>query len=454
MHRTFFIIIVGLLAAVLGGCGVPHRDLPSDRPDWAVVRRETPTASAAFPIPDLSEQVRLDRLITLAFERNPALRAARERYRATVASRGAAVGLPDPMVQWTHRPDPIETRTGPQTDVLQASQRIPFPGKLVLKGEIAEDEARIARMQFVIASRDLVAELKESYAELQWCDRAIDIVRRSKALADALAKRSQGALTFNAMRAEADAAQLTFDLTTLLERRSAEEATINRILSLPPTTPIGAPEPLAFRPLTLDRKALLELCVDHRQELDVALLRIRKAGRMRELADLSWAPDFFVGGALMITGSPLGPTPDAGQDPWGVTFGLTLPVWGSKNRSRTLQAEHLRQAAIRDRQDAWSRALEMATKQWFALQNAQRLVVLYRDTLLPQARSAIENAESMERSGADPLTTGLDAQAALLNFSLAYARAAADHEKGLARLERTVGMPLSDFVERPVEEGR
>ena len=73
---------------------------------------------------------------------------------------------------------------------------------------------------------------------------------------------------------------------------------------------------MPYRELHLDRSQLFDLVTRHRQELRIALLRVQKAGRMRELADLSWAPDFFIGGLLLATGSPIVDTPDAGNDAW------------------------------------------------------------------------------------------------------------------------------------------
>ena len=253
----------------------------------------------------------------------------------------------------------------------------------------------------------------------------------------------------DALQAEAQLAQLSYDLAALLERRAAEEARINRILDRPTAAAIGTVEPPAFRELLLDREALADLTLRHRHELQIALIRLEKAGKMRDLADLSWVLDFFVGGvrAPMATGSPIMDTPDGGNDAWGVTIGMTLPIWENKNSSRIAQAEHARRAAIRGRQEAFNRSLEEVSRLFFRLANSRRLVVLYRDQLLPQARSALEVAEQWQQVGRDTFARVLEAQGVWLNFNLALTRAVADHQQTVADLERSVGLPLGEFLE-------
>ena len=453
--------LAAALLLPLLGCGVqppaPEGWL-GESPAWFAPAQESGYGAAGPAAPDLSKAVSLDALMALAFERNPSLQAARDRYRAAVASHGEAVGLPDPTLQWTTRPDPVETRTGPQTDVYSAALKIPYPGKLILKGQIATDEARIARQAFLLATRDLVAELKQAYFELAYLDQATEIVRRTQDLAQHLASaarsgvaenaevRSDQVTLFDALKAEAQLSQLSYDLATLLELRATEEARLNRILNLPPGAPVGTPRPIALRQLRLTRKELYDLTVRNRQELEIARARLEQAGRLKDLADLSWAPDFFVGGSLMATGSPIMDTPDAGQDAWGISLGITLPLWGGKNQSRVAQAEHRRRAAIRERQEAFNRALEHVTRLFFRLSRELRLVVLYRDQLMPQARAAMETAEQWQAIGRDDFGRVLEAQGVWLNFTLALARAATDYQQTLAQMEQAVGIPLAALL--------
>ncbi|MHB8763559.1 MAG: TolC family protein, partial [Deferrisomatales bacterium] len=80
---------------------------------------------------------------------------------------------------------------------------------------------------------------------------------------------------------------------------------------------------------------------------------------------------------------------------------------------------------------------------FFRLRNAERLVGLYRDELLPQALRSLEIAETWYREGQGSFSDFVETQATAYNFQLSLARARADHGKFLAKLERLAGRDLT-----------
>ena len=105
------------------------------------------------------------------------------------------------------------------------------------------------------------------------------------------------------------------------------------------------------------------------------------------------------------------------------------------------QAGHERAEAVRQSRLNASRTAIHAV--YFRLQNARRLVELYRHDLLPQATGALQTAEAWFREGYAEFTDLIEAQATLYNFQLTLARARADYGKHFARLEALVGHPLA-----------
>ena len=80
---------------------------------------------------------------------------------------------------------------------------------------------------------------------------------------------------------------------------------------------------------------------------------------------------------------------------------------------------------------------------YFRLRNAERLVALYRDALLPQALASLQLAETWVRAGDGSFADLVDAGTLWYTFQLALARADADREKFLARLESLAERPLT-----------
>jgi cobalt-zinc-cadmium efflux system outer membrane protein len=77
-------------------------------------------------------------------------------------------------------------------------------------------------------------------------------------------------------------------------------------------------------------------------------------------------------------------------------------------------------------------------------QTAQRLVELYRTSVLPQVRQSLRVTEAGYRGGKTEFIDLLDATRSYLSFHLAYYEYIADYEIALADLERTVGTDLQE----------
>jgi len=425
-------------------------------PVEAAVRREPGALENSGPI-DLTAGLELAGLIEIAADRNPKLAAARRRWQAS-AERPTQVGsLPDPLIGYTEYLEPIETRLGPTDRRFSLTQKIPFPGKLSAAAALAQEEARIAELGYHIAIRDTVANVKVVYAEYLYLRKALRIVKQNQTLAKQLAEKSAALYArsekgepdtvtlFDSLKAQSQLAQLAYDEITVEELLQVESVNLNALLSRAPRAPLGEPRDLHYRPLNATLDELLSLGLERRQELKAALHLIAAAGEAERLADLAQVPDFSVGVTYTFIGDPPLDQKDAGQDAIGLNFGLTLPLWVTKNRARVREAEYRRMAAESDRQAKIDDLMARISKVYFRLQNAERLVRLYKESLIPQAEQAMEIAEQWRDVGRDTIGRYLEAQSVWLNFQLAYHRALADHEQMVARLEQLVGMSLGRY---------
>jgi len=95
--------------------------------------------------------------------------------------------------------------------------------------------------------------------------------------------------------------------------------------------------------------------------------------------------------------------------------------------------------------DVINQAKAKTRELYFRLQNAKRLVTLYRDNLLPQAIGTLNAAESWQREGQGSLSDLIEAQSTVYNFQLSLARAKADYGIFFAKLEGLVGVSLNDL---------
>lgn len=445
-----------LALALIAACAATRDEdeyLSAASPAWLPDTPQEETFRAPGDV-DLSGDFELAQLIELAAERNPRLAAARQRWRAAQERPAQARSLPDPLLTYMELVSPVETRIGPQQRSFELMQRIPYPAKLSAAADLERERAGISALEYRIAVRDTVALVKVSYAEFLYLQKAVRIVRQNQDLARQLAEKTaalyaktreehrDSVTLFDSLKAQSQLAQLAYDSITLEELRRTEMANLNHLLSRPPEAPLGMPADLAFRPLNAKVDDLYALALSNRQELEAATRKVAAATQAERLARLARVPDFTLGARYTFVGSAVSPVPDSGDDAIGVMLGLSLPVWRTKNRARIAEAEHRREAAQLDRKAAVDDLMARISKVYFRLQNAERLVILYKDQLIPQAEQAMEIAEQWRDTGRDTVGRLLEAQSVWLNFQLAFHRALADHEQAVARLEQLVGTSL------------
>jgi outer membrane protein TolC len=111
---------------------------------------------------------------------NPEIKAARERWEAAKAVVPQVQTLPDPRLQLGYQRMPMaEPLQGPMYGF---GQEIPFPGKLRLKGEVAQSEVDRLEQEFNATRLRLIASLKEAYFNLHYVHKSIEIVEKNKML--------------------------------------------------------------------------------------------------------------------------------------------------------------------------------------------------------------------------------------------------------------------------------
>ncbi len=190
----------------------------------------------------------------LAYDRNPAVRASRQKWEATRQKAPQARSFPDPMLGFVTMAEPLQTRAGPMEEKYSISQRFPFFGKRGLKGDMAEQEALVAEQAYRSKSLEIQAKVAQAYFDLYYVDQAI---RVNDELADQIrhfarvAERKYtvgGQSQASVFRAQVELAKVLNDVITLKQERVSALAKLNAILDRPPRTPASPAPPSALPP--------------------------------------------------------------------------------------------------------------------------------------------------------------------------------------------------------------
>ncbi|OGQ93857.1 MAG: hypothetical protein A2464_11985 [Deltaproteobacteria bacterium RIFOXYC2_FULL_48_10] len=162
---------------------------------------------------------------------------------------------------------------------------------------------------------------------------------------------------------------------------------------------------------------------------------------MAKVARFETFPEFKLG--LLYESSQPEDRSAPSEDMYGVQFGMTLPIRFDKNSGRVEAAKAALEKTKAMAQSRVNETRALVRENYFRMQNAERLVFLYRDKLVPEAAKAVERADVWNRQNQGSITDYLETQSVWYNFQLALARAKADYGKFLARLEGLAGQSLT-----------
>ena len=386
-------------------------------------------------------------LLSLVYQSSPVVKEAKASWRVAIEKYRVETGYPDPLLTTTYWPSDPSRNWGNKRFETELLQIIPFPGKLAAAGRVAETESDMARLELDRTVRDLAVKVRESYYELQYIREAVRIADHNRLALEHIRKIGETAYTqnrtalYDILKAQSQSGQVQYDMLLLEELERTEITRLNALMNRLPEAVIGPLQDEPLTPLVYGLNDIYTLAETHREEIRVAAAGADKSRAEADVASFQNLPEFIVGFKYEYDAPD---SPDASaNNMYGIQFGMTLPIWWNKNAGRREAARAGTEKAAARINVQINEARAMIRETFFRLKNADRLITLYRDQLLPQATKAMETAEIWNREGQGSLTDFVETEAVWYNFQLALARSRADYGKYLAKLEGIVGINLT-----------
>ena len=399
----------------------------------------------------LAQPIGLELLVALGYEWSPGLKAAREKIRAVLEQYPQAVYLENVLRQYNAFTKQLNTKVGPMTHKEMMTMKFPFPGTLVLKGQVITEDVLIAQKEFEITLRDLVTEIKLAYYDYLFLTEATRINEENQkllqqmiAIAQTKFRVGQGKYS-NVIMAQVELSKLANVIITLEQQRETIIARINTLLNSSADLPLGEPVPIEEERVAPTLAELYELAVENRQEIQKQKLTISKMALVVEMAKQMTYPDPTLGASYFENRS----MPDLKHtEKMPMTFSTrrtlnpTNTAWFG-HRNSYIHEMGVKIEAMEHRIEELESSLRFVVKKHhFGMETANRSVRLYRQTLLPQARQALEAANTAYQAAQIDFLSFLDAQRTLLNLRIEEQRALRDYHQHLTQLEQAVGMIL------------
>ncbi|OQX05178.1 MAG: hypothetical protein BWK76_27830 [Desulfobulbaceae bacterium A2] len=391
----------------------------------------------------------ISELVAFALEHNPSLTATRQGWRAAVEGYRVARAYPDPRLSLAY---PVNSRIGDEEWNVALSQGIPFPGRLNAEGGRAEAGVRLARTAHDKAVRELTVKVRQTAHELIYLRQAAAISAANQALLHQVLTAGTGDFArertalIDLAKAGAQAGQLRYDEQLLGEQATSELARLNALLGRPPAMAIGPLSAPPVLPLVYSLEELYTFVAEAAPEVLLAQAARDKAERALTVARYATLPSFEVG-VYADSIKDSAPTEDnarTGLKTVGATLSLTLPLWFDKNEGLHAEARAKLEQAKAEVAARINEARAETSRLAFRLHNAERLIRLYREELLPRAAGSMETAETWFREGKGGMGDYTETRTVWNSFQLALARAVADQGQSLAALEGITGRVLTE----------
>jgi outer membrane protein TolC len=385
--------------------------------------------------------------LRIAKENNAGVQAAYNRWQAELSKADMVKALPDPKLTYSYFIESVETRTGPQEQKAGISQQFPWFGKLDAKQKAQLAHADNAYEQYRSALLKLAFGVRRTYAESWLLQREMELTRQHIQLLEniegvAESRVRAGASASEVIKTRLERAQLEERLQTLDQKQVPLNTQLNAALNRNARTPIPPITMLDARSLNRAGMELLSL------ENNPGLIALQH-GQTGAEADIRAAkktglPDITLGVEWIGIGDASSPVKDSGKDAWMAGIGISLPLWRGKYNADVVRASYMRNAYDLARQQK-SNTLESELESAIAdYHEAERKVALYRDTILPQSDQLLELNETDYRSGKASFLDLIDTQRSILRYQLDLARARADSQIHLAKIELLIGKELDD----------
>ena len=394
-----------------------------------------------------AEPLRVDALVAEALKQNPEIEAARHRWEAAKERAPQARALDDPefKVELFNYPNRLSPDSMANT-IFGLSQRFPYPGKLGLKEELAIKEADMAAALLRAKEREIASQIKTAYYEMFLARKAIEVHHEQIALlkeffeiANARFRAGKGAQV-DVLKSAVELSKLENELPVLEQQRETAHAKLNLLLSRAPQSPLGEPgEPVG--PQEPGKRPALEtlqqMAIQNRPELRAVDLEIARSQTATALAQKQYYPDFNV----MVERFQN----SGARDGFGGMVSMSLPFsfWTKPKYAAGVREAAANQESAKASFWVLKNQIMFEVKDLVAkIEAAEKLITLYRTTVVPQAQQTLESAHIGYRTGKVEFLVLLDAQRAIKDFQLDYHKTLTAFEQRMAELERTVGLEL------------
>jgi outer membrane protein, heavy metal efflux system len=321
-----------------------------------------------------------------------------------------------------------------------ASQDLPYPGKLRLKGEVANREADTEHAQEDVLRASVAEQVKLVYLRLAYLEATLAILQQNDVVLQPLIQSGLSQYSLgqggqaDVLKAQLEHTKILREVTMHHQEMGELQADLKQLLHRSQDSADILPEQLMATPLRYTAEELRALVQEHNPAVQMDTNAVEKQDAQLKSAQRDGKPDFNVGYMFEQTGVSY-------RDYYELTLNMRLPRHKRVEGEIAEATESLNQSK-QELDSQVQQQLAEVQKQYVAVSSTEELLKEYQEGLIPQAEAAFHSEEAAYQSNKEQFAPVLSSLLDVLSFEHDYQQALLDHETALAHLETLTGATL------------
>lgn len=397
----------------------------------------------------------VDALVEEVLARNPSLAQMNAAWQAASARYPQVRSWDDPMLSGMMAPSSFGSNSVESGYRVELSQKIPFPGKLRLRGQGALSDASAAANDVEEMRVQLIESARLAFYDYYLAGRALAVNEESLQLLKQFRKNADDRYILgqvplqDVLQADVEIGRQQERGITLNRMRKVAIARINTLRSSPLDAPLSdPPELLEIKAGLPSVENLRALALAQRPDLKAMEDRIASEQAGLQLAFKDFYPDVEVAAAYdTIMGN--GPARDLAAQ---VGVRMNLPIRMGRRQGAVTEAYAKiaqKKAELASRVNQVQFQVQEAYEQ---LLESERILALYENSILPTAGKNVKAAQDAYVAATGkmpyPFLSLIEAQRNLVNLRDRNYEIKADYFRRRANLERVIGGPVPPSDDR------
>jgi outer membrane protein TolC len=387
-------------------------------------------------------QNELNLYLQKAAENNSGLQSKFSEYMAALEVIPQVKALPDPQVAFSYFIQPIETRVGPQHAKISASQMFPWFGTLQAKENVSMQIARSKHEVFEEAKSKLYNEIKSTYFNIYFNNKAIQITKDNieilvtfKKLANI--KYESGLVSaVDEYRIEMEIGDLENQLFILTDTQQSLELIFRNLLNIDQIE-IVTPDIMWETGIIMDKKDILDSIRINNHQLLMLSMQYEALIYKNELAQKQGNPDISLGVDYIFTGTDNNKF--AGTDAFIFPkIGITIPLYRKKYKAMVNEVVHLQSAKDFEKTDKKNILENVFENIWKDYLDASRKIDLYKSQC-ELASKTIKLLETDYATGNQSFEEILRMERKILSYSLKLEKSRTDKQAAISFINYLMG---------------